>query len=81
MNLHVGRRCKAHAWGPCEKAARPGGAGSCVSKERICAPKKLRCTRQSKPPSSACPPSFWPVQGKVYVVVTEAHMMCHACHA
>mmetsp|Transcript_6132 Transcript_6132/g.17592 ORF Transcript_6132/g.17592 Transcript_6132/m.17592 type:complete len:243 (+) Transcript_6132:612-1340(+) len=38
-----------------------GGQGSAASKLFSCAPKKLRCTRQSRPPSSACPPFFMPV--------------------
>jgi hypothetical protein len=36
-------------------------AGSCVSKLLTCAPKKLRDTQMSSPPSSAWPPFFWPV--------------------
>lgn len=37
---------------------RQGGAGSGASKLLICAPKKLRCTTQSRPPSSTWPPSL-----------------------
>ena len=47
---------------PLSLMRKTGGDGSCVSKLLICAPKKLRCTRQSKPPNSAWPPCFWPVE-------------------
>jgi hypothetical protein len=33
-----------------------------VSKLSIWLPKKLRLTVMSKPPMSACPPCFWPVE-------------------
>ena len=57
-SLKRAQRRGQHTWGPEEKAGRAAGEGSCVSKELIWAPKKLRCTLQSSPPSSAWPPSF-----------------------
>lgn len=54
-------RMKTERHGPSSRRGMAAGAGRSVSNELIWAPKKLRDTVTSRPPSSFWPPCFWPV--------------------